>query len=124
MLIFDEVQTGFGRTGSLFSLYRYNVIPDILVLAKALGGGMPLGAFIASQEIMSSLSHDPVLGHINHIRRPSGVLRGRTGITGGDRERATWQKRHVEKEQLFREELAGYAIQRGKGRRTAACSGA
>lgn len=64
MLIFDEVQTGFGRTGSLFSLLRYNVTPDILVLAKALGGGMPLGAFISSAEIMSSLAHDPALGHI------------------------------------------------------------
>jgi acetylornithine/succinyldiaminopimelate/putrescine aminotransferase len=63
-LIFDEVQTGFGRTGSLFSLLRYNVIPDILVLAKALGGGMPLGAFISSTEIMSSLTHDPTLGHL------------------------------------------------------------
>lgn len=64
LLIFDEVQTGFGRTGSLFSLYRYSVRPDILVLAKGLGGGMPLGAFISSGEIMSSLSHDPALGHI------------------------------------------------------------
>lgn len=64
MLIFDEVQTGFGRTGSLFSLYRYNVVPDILVLAKALGGGLPLGAFISSPGIMSSLAHDPALGHI------------------------------------------------------------
>ncbi len=64
MLIFDEVQTGFGRTGSLFSLYRYSVTPDILVLAKALGGGMPLGAFVSSKEIMSSMSHDPSLGHI------------------------------------------------------------
>jgi acetylornithine/succinyldiaminopimelate/putrescine aminotransferase len=64
LLIFDEVQTGFGRTGSLFSLYRYNVVPDILVLAKALGGGLPLGAFISSPGIMSSLAHDPALGHI------------------------------------------------------------
>ena len=64
LLIFDEVQTGFGRTGSLFSLFRYKVTPDILVLAKALGGGMPLGAFISSAEIMSSLTHDPPLGHI------------------------------------------------------------
>ncbi|HUW92763.1 MAG TPA: aspartate aminotransferase family protein [Bacteroidales bacterium] len=64
LLVFDEVQTGFGRTGSLFSLYRYGVTPDILVLAKALGGGMPLGAFISSKEIMSSLTHNPSLGHI------------------------------------------------------------
>jgi len=64
LLVFDEVQTGFGRTGSIFSLYRYGVTPDILVLAKALGGGMPLGAFISSGEIMSSLAHNPSLGHI------------------------------------------------------------
>ncbi len=64
LLIFDEVQTGFGRTGKLFSAIKYGVTPDIIVLAKALGGGMPLGAFISSREIMSSLSHDPALGHI------------------------------------------------------------
>lgn len=64
LLVFDEVQTGFGRTGSLFALERFNVIPDILVLAKALGGGMPLGAFISSHEIMSALAENPQLGHI------------------------------------------------------------
>jgi acetylornithine/N-succinyldiaminopimelate aminotransferase len=64
LLIFDEVQTGFGRIGSLFATERFNVIPDIIVLAKALGGGMPLGAFISSKEIMSVLSDNPQLGHI------------------------------------------------------------
>jgi acetylornithine/succinyldiaminopimelate/putrescine aminotransferase len=64
LLIFDEIQTGFGRTGHMFALDRYDVVPDILLLAKALGGGMPLGAFISSQEIMSSLMSDPPLGHI------------------------------------------------------------
>jgi acetylornithine/succinyldiaminopimelate/putrescine aminotransferase len=64
LLIFDEIQTGFGRLGSLFALRKYNVTPDILLLAKALGGGMPLGAFISSNTIMSSLSINPVLGHI------------------------------------------------------------
>ncbi len=64
LMIFDEVQTAFGRTGSLFAFEHWNVIPDVLVLAKALGGGMPLGAFIASSEMMKVLSHDPVLGHI------------------------------------------------------------
>lgn len=65
LLIFDEIQVGFGRCGSLFAYQRYNVTPDILVLAKALGGGMPLGAFISSNEIMQSLTHSPVLGHIS-----------------------------------------------------------
>jgi acetylornithine/N-succinyldiaminopimelate aminotransferase len=64
LLIFDEVQTGFGRIGKLFATERFNVTPDILVLAKALGGGMPLGAFISSKEIMAVLSADPQLGHI------------------------------------------------------------
>ncbi len=64
LLIFDEIQTGFGRTGSLFALNKFNVVPDILLLAKALGGGMPLGAFISSAEIMNSLVSNPVLGHI------------------------------------------------------------
>jgi acetylornithine/succinyldiaminopimelate/putrescine aminotransferase len=64
LLIFDEIQTGFGRIGSLFAIHKFGVIPDILLLAKALGGGMPLGAFIASSALMSALSSDPVLGHI------------------------------------------------------------
>lgn len=64
LLIFDEIQAGYGRTGTLFAFEQYAVIPDILLLAKAMGGGMPLGAFIASDQIMSALSARPVLGHI------------------------------------------------------------
>lgn len=64
LLIFDEIQTGMGRTGSLFAFSNYEVIPDILLLAKGLGGGMPIGAFVSSKEIMSGLSENPVLGHI------------------------------------------------------------
>ncbi len=64
LLLFDEIQTGFGRTGTLFTFEQYGVVPDILILAKALGGGMPLGAFIASSQIMNTLTHDPALGHI------------------------------------------------------------
>ena len=65
MLIFDEIQTGMGRTGTMFAMQRCGVVPDIVCLAKAFGGGMPLGAFVASREVMSLLTHDPVLGHIN-----------------------------------------------------------
>lgn len=65
MLIFDEIQTGMGRTGAMFAMQKYGVTPDIVCLAKAFGGGMPLGAFVASNEVMDSLTHDPVLGHIN-----------------------------------------------------------
>ncbi len=64
LLIFDEVQTGFGRTGKLFAFQHFNIIPDILVIAKAAGGGLPLGAFIANREIMLSLAQNPALGHI------------------------------------------------------------
>jgi acetylornithine/N-succinyldiaminopimelate aminotransferase len=64
LLIFDEIQAGFGRTGSLFAFEQYEVVPDILLLGKALGGGMPLGAFIADKRLMSTLTSNPVLGHI------------------------------------------------------------
>ncbi|HXB42070.1 MAG TPA: aspartate aminotransferase family protein [Bacteroidia bacterium] len=64
LLIFDEIQTGFGRTGTLFAFEQYEVTPDILLLAKGMGGGMPIGAFVSSNEIMSCLTHNPVLGHI------------------------------------------------------------
>lgn len=64
LLIFDEIQTGMGRTGSMWAFQREGVIPDILLLAKAFGGGLPLGAFISSQKMMSVLSHDPILGHL------------------------------------------------------------
>ncbi len=65
LLIVDEIQTGFGRTGTLFAFEHYNLVPDILVVAKGMGGGLPIGAFIASQSLMSCLSNNPVLGHIN-----------------------------------------------------------
>ena len=64
LLIFDEIQTGFGRTGALFAFQKYDVVPDILVMAKAMGGGMPLGGFSSSRELMSAFKTDPVLGHI------------------------------------------------------------
>ncbi len=64
LLIFDEVITGFGRVGKLFACEHWRVVPDMLVLAKALGGGMPLGAFIGIPEIMATLSRDPPLAHV------------------------------------------------------------
>ncbi len=64
LLIFDEIQTGMGRTGNLFAFQKYGVQPDILLLAKAFGGGMPLGAFISTKDIMQHLSYNPPLGHI------------------------------------------------------------
>ncbi|WP_029274060.1 aspartate aminotransferase family protein [Pedobacter borealis] len=64
LLIFDEIQSGFGRSGKMFAFEHYNVVPDVLLLAKGIGGGMPIGAFISSLEIMSILSHTPILGHM------------------------------------------------------------
>lgn len=64
LLIFDEVQTGFGRTGKMFAFEKYGAVPDILTLAKALGGGMPLGAMVTSGERMKCWQTDPPLGHI------------------------------------------------------------
>lgn len=63
LLIFDEVQTAFARTGTMF-YFQQSVTPDILVLAKAMGGGMPIGAFVSSKEIMNTLTYNPILGHI------------------------------------------------------------
>jgi acetylornithine/N-succinyldiaminopimelate aminotransferase len=64
LLILDEIQTGFGRTGKLWCFEHFSIVPDILLLGKALGGSMPLGAFVASRDIMSLLTNNPVLGHI------------------------------------------------------------
>lgn len=64
LLIFDEIQTGIGRTGKWYAFEHYNIVPDILTTAKALGGGLPIGAFISSYEIMQTLTFEPMLGHI------------------------------------------------------------
>lgn len=64
LLIMDEIQCGFGRTGKLWAFEHYSVVPDILLLGKALGGGMPLGAFVAAHSTMQLFTHQPVLGHI------------------------------------------------------------
>lgn len=64
LLILDEIQCGMGRTGTLFAFEQFGIVPDILTVAKAFGGGLPIGAFIAQQSIMKCLTHDPMLGHI------------------------------------------------------------
>src|SRR5690606_31091367 len=64
LLIFDEIQTGFGRTGRLFAFEHFGIVPDILMLAKGIGGGMPLGAFVAPKAIMDVIKSNPMLGHI------------------------------------------------------------
>jgi acetylornithine/succinyldiaminopimelate/putrescine aminotransferase len=64
LLILDEIQAAFGRTGKLFAFEHFDIVPDILLLAKALGGGMPIGAFISSNQVMDALKENPILGHI------------------------------------------------------------
>jgi len=64
LLFFDEIQTGFGRTGKMFAFEHYQVVPDILCLAKGMGGGMPIGAFVSSKSVMDTLTNNPALGHI------------------------------------------------------------
>lgn len=64
LLVFDEIQVGYGRTGSLFAFEQYGIVPDILLLAKGMGGGMPIGAFVANRQVMRTLSYNPLLGHL------------------------------------------------------------
>ncbi|MCD4794214.1 MAG: aspartate aminotransferase family protein [Bacteroidales bacterium] len=64
LLIIDEIQTGFGRTGKLFAFEHYNIVPDIIAIAKGMGGGMPIGAFVADKDVLNSLTYEPTLGHI------------------------------------------------------------
>jgi len=104
LLIFDEIQTGFGRSGHLFAFQKYNVIPDILVLAKALGAGLPLGAFISDRKIMNTLSSNPVLGHITTFGgHPLSCAAALAGIE--DLLNKKFMEKIAEKEQLFYENL-------------------
>ena len=64
LLVVDEIQSGFGRSGKFWTCEHYNLIPDVILMAKGMGGGMPIGAFAANQSLMKELSHNPVLGHI------------------------------------------------------------
>jgi acetylornithine/succinyldiaminopimelate/putrescine aminotransferase len=116
LLIFDEVQTGMGRTGSMFAFEHWETIPDVLVLAKGFGGGMPLGGFISSTEIMSVFKSDPVLGHITTFGgHPVSCAAGLASL------KVLLREDHIEavpaKEILFREQLIhpGILEIRGKG---------
>ncbi|RQO29697.1 aspartate aminotransferase family protein [Taibaiella sp. KBW10] len=104
LLILDEIQVGFGRTGSLWGFEQYGIVPDVLLLGKALGGGMPLGAFISSHEIMQSLSHNPILGHITTFGgHPVSCAAGKAALEALLEEQMV---EHVlEKEQLFLQQL-------------------
>jgi len=116
LLVFDEIQTGFGRTGKLFAFEHYQVIPDILCLAKSMGGGMPLGAFISSKKMMDTLTTNPMLGHITTFGgHPVSCAAGLAAF-GVILEEELAQKAN-EKGELFRKLLIHPAIEsiRGKG---------
>jgi acetylornithine/N-succinyldiaminopimelate aminotransferase len=109
LLILDEIQTGFGRTGSLWGFERFGVVPDILLLGKALGGGLPMGAFIADQAKMHTLTGDPVLGHIttfggHPLCCAAGLASLQVLLEEG------WIGQVARKEQLFRRLLVHPAI--------------
>jgi len=114
LLIFDEIQTGFGRTGDLFAFQKYAVKPDIIVLAKSLGGGLPLGAFITRKELMQTLCKNPVLGHITTFGgNPVSCAAGLACLKTITEDKLFEQV--PEKEQLFRKHLSHHAIKEIRG---------
>lgn len=116
LLILDEIQVAMGRTGKLFAFEHFNIVPDILVMAKALGGGMPIGAFISSAHIMASFKENPILGHITTFGgHPVCCAAGLAGLEVLLDEKLVEQV--VQKENLMRELLVHPAIRqiRGKG---------
>lgn len=116
LLIFDEIQCGFGRTGKLWGFQHYGVEPDVVLLGKALGGGMPLGAFVASRQLMQLFTHGPVLGHITTFGgHPVSCAAGLAGLQALLDENLIAQV--AEKEALFHTLLMHPAIKavRSKG---------
>lgn len=116
LLVFDEIQPGFGRTGKLFAFEHYNCIPDILVLGKGMASGLPVGAFTASKEIMGSLQDHPKLGHITTFGG-NPVIAAACLATLKELTQSTVISETLEKENLFRELLQHEHITeiRGKG---------
>jgi acetylornithine/N-succinyldiaminopimelate aminotransferase len=109
LLVLDEIQAGFGRTGTLWGFERYGIVPDILLLGKALGGGMPMGAFIADKAKMQTLTGNPVLGHITTFGgHPLCCAAGLASLQVLLEE--DWIEAVIRKEQLFRRLLVHPAI--------------
>ena len=116
LLIFDEIQTGFGRTGNFFGFQSYNVIPDILCISKGMGGGMSIGAFCSSKKIMKSLSDNPQLGHITTFGgHPIGCVAALATVK--ELMNSNIISQISEKEKIYREGLKHPLIKkiRGKG---------
>ncbi|WP_339658714.1 aspartate aminotransferase family protein [Flavobacterium frigidarium] len=116
LLILDEIQPGFGRTGKLFGFQNYNVVPDILVMGKGMGSGMPVGAFTASSEMMDLLSDNPKLGHITTFGGHP-VIASACLATLQELTKTELMNQALEKEKLFRSLLVHPLIKevRGKG---------
>lgn len=114
LLILDEIQPGFGRTGKLFGFMNFDIVPDILAIGKAMGGGMPVGAFIASKENMALLKSEPMLGHITtfggHPVIAAAALATLKELLKGD-----YMNEALRKEQLFRKNLNHPAIKEIRG---------
>lgn len=115
LLILDEIQPGFGRTGKLFAFEHYDMVPDVLVMGKGMAGGMPIGAFTASDEIMDCLSHNPSLGHITTFGG-NPLVAAAALATLEELLEGLWMKEIDEKEQLFRELLVHPKIKTIAGR--------
>ena len=116
LMILDEIQPGFGRTGKLFGFENYDVVPDIVVMGKGMGGGMPVGAFSASKEMMSLLSNNPKLGHITTFGGHP-VIAAACLATLQEITETQLMQQTLEKEKLFRKILVHKHIKeiRGKG---------
>ncbi|MGL5112732.1 MAG: aspartate aminotransferase family protein [Flavobacterium sp.] len=116
MMIVDEIQPGFGRTGTLFGFQNYDVVPDIVVMGKGMGGGMPVGAFTAAPEMMDLLTHDPKLGHITTFGGHP-VIAAASLATLQEITETNLMPAALEKEKLFRSLLVHPLITdiRGKG---------
>jgi acetylornithine/N-succinyldiaminopimelate aminotransferase len=116
LMIVDEIQPGFGRTGKLFGYENYNVVPDVVIIGKGMAGGMPVGGFIANSNYMDLLSHDPKLGHITTFGGHP-VIAAASLATLQEVLEKDYCKQSLEKEKLFRSLLVHPLIEeiRGKG---------
>lgn len=115
LLILDEIQPGFGRTGKLFCFEHYGIVPDILVMGKGMGGGVPVGAFMSSREIMETLSHSPKLGHITTFGG-NPLIAAASYATLKEVVESTLMQEVAEKEKLFRELLIHPKIKNVNGK--------
>ena len=115
LLILDEIQPGFGRTGKLFAFEHFDMVPDILVMGKGMGGGVPVGAFMSSAQIMQSLTHSPKLGHITTFGG-NPLIAAASYATLKEVVESDLMKEVAKKEQLFRELLVHPKIKNVNGK--------